>query len=78
MKQIRYRLVLGGFLAVAAFFLLAEHRAHVFALLPYALLLACPLMHLFMHHGHGHGHGHRHDGQCQPGRARHPDGQGDA
>jgi hypothetical protein len=27
--------------------------------LPFLLLLACPLMHLFMHHGHG-GHG-RHD-----------------
>ncbi len=22
-------------------------------ILPYLLLLACPLMHLFMHHGHG-------------------------
>jgi hypothetical protein len=30
--------------------------------LPYLILLACPLMHLFMHHGHGHGHKpHRHD-----------------
>jgi hypothetical protein len=30
--------------------------------LPYLILLACPLMHLFMHHGHGHGHkSHRHD-----------------
>jgi hypothetical protein len=25
--------------------------------LPYLLLAACPLMHLFMHHGHG-GHDH--------------------
>jgi hypothetical protein len=26
---------------------------------PYAFLLACPLMHMFMHHGHHHGgHGH--------------------
>jgi hypothetical protein len=24
--------------------------------LPWLLILACPLMHLFMHHGHGHGH----------------------
>ncbi|WP_447274122.1 DUF2933 domain-containing protein [Burkholderia sola] len=23
-------------------------------MLPYLLLLSCPLMHLFMHHGHGH------------------------
>jgi hypothetical protein len=47
-------LVLG---AVAAFFLLTEHRAHLFGALPYLLVLACPLMHLFMHRGHGaHGH----------------------
>lgn len=43
--------------AIAAYFLLTEHRAHVFWLLPYALLLACPLVHLFGHGGHG-GHGH--------------------
>ncbi|MDO9253750.1 MAG: DUF2933 domain-containing protein [Hydrogenophaga sp.] len=47
-------LVLG---AVAAFFLLAEHRAHLFGVLPFLLILACPLMHLFMHRRHGaHGH----------------------
>lgn len=52
-------LVLG---AVAGFFLLTEHRAHVLGVLPYLLILACPLMHLFMHHGHGQGHtGHRHE-----------------
>lgn len=51
-------LVLVVFAAIAAFFLLAEHRAHVFGYLPYLLLLACPLMHLFGHGGHG-GHGHR-------------------
>ena len=45
--------------AVAAYFLLAEHRAHFFGALPFLLLLACPLMHIFMHHGHGgHGGGH--------------------
>ena len=46
-------LVLAG---VAGYFLLTEHRAHVFGALPYLLLLACPLMHVFMHRGHG-GHG---------------------
>ena len=47
-----------GFLLMAGFFLFTQHRAHVFGLLPYLFLLACPLMHLF-HHGHGHGkHGH--------------------
>lgn len=50
-----------AFLAIAAFFLLTEHRAHLLGALPYLLLLACPLMHLF-HHGHGgHGAHRRHD-----------------
>lgn len=45
--------VIGG---VAAYFLFTEHLAHVVGALPFLLLLACPLMHVFMHHGHG-GHG---------------------
>lgn len=49
----RARWVLYGFLAVAGFFLFTEHRAHLLGILPYLLLLACPLMHKFMHHGHG-------------------------
>lgn len=40
-------------LAIIAFFLLTEHTAHVIGLLPYALLLLCPFLHLFMHSGHG-------------------------
>lgn len=49
-------LVLGG---IGLFFLLSEHRAHVLGALPLLLLLACPLMHVFMHGGHGrHGHWH--------------------
>jgi hypothetical protein len=46
--------VLMGFLAVAAYFLFTEHRAHFISYLPFVLLAACPLMHVF--HGHG-GHG---------------------
>ncbi len=46
-------LVLGG---IATYFLLSEHRAHFIGALPFLLLLACPLMHVFMHNGHG-GHG---------------------
>jgi hypothetical protein len=35
------------------------HRVHVVPWLPYLLLLACPLAHLFMFHGHGGGgHGY--------------------
>ena len=45
--------VLCGFLIVAGFYLLTEHTAHVLGVLPFLLLAACPLMHLFMHHGHG-------------------------
>lgn len=51
--------VFAGFLAVAAFFLLTEHRAHLYGALPYLLFLACPLMHLMHHRGH-HGGGARH------------------
>jgi len=43
------------FAVIAGFYLWTEHRAHLFGVLPYLLLLACPLMHLFMHRGHGHG-----------------------
>jgi len=43
------------FTGAALFYLLSEHRAHFFGVLPYLLLLACPLMHFFMHRGHGHG-----------------------
>ena len=54
--------ILIGFLAVAAFFLIAEHTAHVLGALPYLILLACPLLHFFMHRGHGD-HGHRHNAE---------------
>jgi len=50
------------FAAIALFYLLSEHRAHLFGILPLLLLLACPLMHLFMHGHHGR-HGHRDDGK---------------
>jgi len=50
-------IVLIGFMAVAGFYLLTQHTAHVFGVLPFLLILACPLMHLFMHHGHRHHHG---------------------
>lgn len=48
------------FLLIGAYFLVTEHRAHLTGWVsywwPYVLLLACPLIHLFMHGGHG-GHG---------------------
>lgn len=53
--QNRARWVFWAFVAIAGFFLVTEHRAHLLGILPYLLLAACPLMHLFMHHGHHHG-----------------------
>ena len=48
-----------GFAAVAAFFLITEHGAHLLGWLPFLIILACPLMHIFGHGGHG---GHDHGG----------------
>lgn len=54
----RSGLVLLAFLGIAGFFLVTEHTAHVLGVLPYLLLLACPLLH-FLHGGHRGGHGPR-------------------
>lgn len=62
----RTTVVFIAFLAIAGFFLLTEHRAHLFGALPFILLLACPLLHLF--HGHG-GHGN-HSGPSDDAAAR--------
>ena len=61
----RANLVLLGFLAIAAYFLVTEHWAHVVPFLPWLFLLACPLMHMFMHGGHG-GHGRGNDRSDPP------------
>ncbi|MDP3857679.1 MAG: DUF2933 domain-containing protein [Stagnimonas sp.] len=64
-------LVLIGFAAVALFFMLTEHRAHLYGWLPFVLLAACPLMHLF--HGHGGHAGHKaHGADPTPERADPP------
>lgn len=79
--QRRINVALLGFLAIAVFFLVSEHRAHVFGFLPLLLLLLCPLLHLFMHGGHG-GHGGaggRDAGSTDPharhAHDRHPSGE---
>lgn len=61
----RTNIVLLGFLGIAAFYLVTEHRAHLFGFLPWLLLLACPLLHLFHggHDGHGGGVPHLHDAE---------------
>jgi hypothetical protein len=53
--QTRGGIVLLGSLAIVGFFLVTQHTAHVFGVLPYLLLLACPLMHAFMHRGRHRG-----------------------
>lgn len=52
LPKFRSNIVLIGFLAIGAFYLLTEHLAHVLGILPWLLVLACPLLHHFMHHGH--------------------------
>lgn len=42
-------IILGGYLVI-------WHGAHLAAALPFLVLAACPLMHIFMHGGHGHHH----------------------
>jgi hypothetical protein len=58
------RWVFWAFLLIAAYFLLTEHRAHVVQFLPFVLLLACPLLHMF--HGHGGHGGHEDKERKQP------------
>jgi len=62
----RAGIALLGFIVIAGVLLLSEHRAHVMGAAFWLLLLACPILHIFMHGGHGsHGGGDRNSG---PGR----------
>lgn len=54
----RRGLVLIVFLTIVGFFMFTEHRAHLYGILPYLLLLVC----LFMHGGHRK---HSNDGKGQ-------------
>lgn len=57
-------LAAGSAALIAAFLLYPEQRQHLFGLIPYVLLFACPLLHFFHGHRH-HGHG-RHSGEQRP------------
>ena len=48
-----YQWVFAGFAAMAILLVGFEHRVHLLAWLPWLILLACPIMHLFMHKHHG-------------------------
>lgn len=55
-------IALGMLLVIGLFYLAREHYGHLSQLLPYAILLLCPLMHLFGHSHGGHGdHAEMHD-----------------
>jgi hypothetical protein len=67
-----------GFLVIAGYFLLTEHRAHLSGWLSsygiWLLLLACPLLHIFMHGGHGgHGDSSEHTSHHNTDIGRRPD-----
>jgi hypothetical protein len=48
-------MMLAALASAALFYILREHWAHVFGLLPYLLFLVCPAMHYFVHGRHQHG-----------------------
>ena len=56
-------LICAGFLVIGGILLWTEPLAHALGFLPYLLILACPLMHMFMHGGHGGHGGHSHHQQ---------------
>lgn len=47
-------------IAALLFFLITEHTAHFFGALPWAILLLCPILHIFMH---------KHGGSDKPGQS---------
>lgn len=55
-----------GAIAIITYYLLTEHREHVFQYLPYMLVLACPIMHFFMHGHHGGHQHHKEERKDQP------------
>ncbi len=71
------RYIFIGFAAIALYFLITEHWihitehwGHIARYLPFVLLAACPLMHLFMHHGHGD-NSHNSQPPSSPGHGSH-------
>ncbi len=56
----RLWLVLGLLGALGLVLLWEQHQDHFLSALPWLVLLACPLMHVFMHGRHG-GHGNDKD-----------------
>lgn len=53
-RIVRHWAVTAFVVAAVLFYLVTEHRVHLFGALPWLILLACPLLHIFMHGGHDH------------------------
>ncbi len=56
-KSARGRLLVAA-AAVFGLYLVIWHGVHLAAALPFFVILACPLLHVFMHGGHRQGSGH--------------------
>jgi hypothetical protein len=61
--------------AAAGYFMLTGHYAHIVRALPYLLLFACPLMHVFMHRGHGGQGAHHHPHGSEDGQVKRNQGR---
>ena len=67
-RLLRWMIWMAGAAALA--YLVVEHRPHLLGWIPYLVILACPLTHLFVHRGHGGHRGHE-DGRDAGGRSSH-------
>jgi hypothetical protein len=70
-------------IGAASYFLLIEHREHVWQFLPFLIIFLCPLMHVFMHGGHGkhnesQDHNHMGEHHSEPTSFKEKQQQGDA
>lgn len=63
------------FAVAASVYLYATHKDHFLAALPFLLLAACPLMHVFMHRGHGAADGENTASPEKGGTQKGPDGR---
>jgi len=54
-KKYPYAWLIWTVAAIGVALLVVDHWAHMLGILPYLVILACPVMHFVMHRGHGHG-----------------------
>ena len=60
--------------SILGFLIYEGHGAHLLGYAPFLLILACPLMHIFMHGGHG-GHGVHGNRSAEEKETRAPEDQ---